>query len=78
MTGETSAHGPARIPTGDRVGLVIYRAATPIDTAGNSRGSKRVAINAIAEHLDCGRRYTTRTNQMQRLFEDTVPKRRER
>jgi len=40
------------------------------DTTGNSPGSKWVAYNAIAEHLDYGRRYTTRTNQVQRSFED--------
>jgi hypothetical protein len=32
------------------------------DTTGNSPGSKWVAFNAIAEHLDYGRRYTARTN----------------
>ena len=37
---------------------------------------KWVAFNAIAEHLDYGRRYTTRTNQVQRSFEDTSLKQR--
>jgi hypothetical protein len=46
------------------------------DTTGNSPGSKWVAFNAIAEHLDYGRRYTTRTNQVQRSFEDTALKQR--
>jgi phage/plasmid-like protein (TIGR03299 family) len=46
------------------------------DTTGNSPGSKWVAFNAIAEHLDYGRRYTTRSNQMQRSFEDTSLKQR--
>ena len=46
------------------------------DTTGNSRGSKWVAFNAIAEHLDHGRRYSTRTNQMQRSFEDAGLKQR--
>ncbi len=46
------------------------------DTSGNSPGSKWVAFNAIAEHLDYGRRYTTRSNQVQRSFEDTTIKRR--
>jgi phage/plasmid-like protein (TIGR03299 family) len=46
------------------------------DTTGNSPGSKWVAYNAIAEHLDHGRRYTTRSNQMQRSFEDTALKQR--
>jgi hypothetical protein len=46
------------------------------DTTGNSPGSKWVAFNAIAEHLDYGRRYTTRSNQVQRSFEDTTLKQR--
>jgi phage/plasmid-like protein (TIGR03299 family) len=46
------------------------------DTTGNSPGSKWVAYNAIAEHLDHGRRYTTRTNQVLRSFEDTGLKQR--
>jgi len=40
------------------------------DTTGNSPGSKWVAWNAIAEQLDHWRRCTSRTNQVQRLFED--------
>ena len=43
----------------------VARAATTSD-----------AFNAIAEHLDYGRRYTARSNQMQRSFEDTTIKRR--
>ena len=46
------------------------------DTTGNSPGSKWTAFNAIAEHLDYGRRYTGRTNQVQRSFEDTALKQR--
>jgi hypothetical protein len=46
------------------------------DTTGNSPGSKWVAFNAIAEHVDYGRRYTSRTNQVQRSFEDTALKQR--
>ena len=46
------------------------------DTTGNSPGTKWVAFDAIAEHLDYGRRYTTRTNQVQRSFEDTALKQR--
>ena len=46
------------------------------DTTGNSPGTKWTAFNAIAEHLDYGRRYTTRTNQVQRSFEDTALKQR--
>ena len=45
-------------------------------TVGNSPGSKWTAFNAIAEHLDYGRRYTSRTNQVQRSFEDTSVKQR--
>jgi hypothetical protein len=33
-------------------------------------------IQPIAEHLDYGRRHTTRTNQVQRSFEDTSLKER--
>jgi phage/plasmid-like protein (TIGR03299 family) len=44
------------------------------DTTGNSPGSKWVAFNAVAEHLDYGRRYTARTNQVQRSFEDVALK----
>ena len=46
------------------------------DTTGNSPGSKWTAFNAIAEQLDYGRRYTSRTNQVQRSFEDTALKQR--
>jgi len=46
------------------------------DTTGHSPGTKWTAFNAIAEHLDYGRRYTTRTNQVQRSFEDTSRKQR--
>jgi phage/plasmid-like protein (TIGR03299 family) len=46
------------------------------DTTGNSPGTKWVAFNAISEHLDYGRRYTSRTNQVQRSFEDTALKQR--
>jgi len=46
------------------------------DTTGNSPGTKWTAFNAIAEHLDYGRRYTARTNQVQRSFEDTAIKQR--
>jgi phage/plasmid-like protein (TIGR03299 family) len=46
------------------------------DTSGNSPGTKWVAFNAIAEYLDYGRRYTARTNQVQRSFEDASLKQR--
>jgi hypothetical protein len=35
-----------------------------------------VAFNAIAEHLEYGRRYTSRTSQVQRSFGDTSVKQR--
>jgi hypothetical protein len=38
-------------------------------TTDNSPASKWTAFNAIAEHLDCGWRYTSATNQVQRSFE---------
>jgi hypothetical protein len=44
------------------------------DTTGNSPGTKWTAFNAIAEHLDYARRYTARTNQVQRSFEDMALK----
>jgi phage/plasmid-like protein (TIGR03299 family) len=46
------------------------------DTTGNSPGSKWVAWNAVAEHLDYGRRYTARTSQIHRSFEDVTLKQR--
>jgi hypothetical protein len=46
------------------------------DTAGNSPTTKWVAFNAIAEHLDHGRRYTTRTKQIQGSFEAAALKQR--
>ena len=57
--------------------LAIFRGRGPAgDTTGNSPGTKWTAFNAISEHLDYGRRYTTRTNQVQRSFEDTSLKQR--
>ena len=46
------------------------------DTRGQSPGTKWCAANAIAEWADYGRRYTKRTNQVQRSFEDTQLKQR--
>jgi phage/plasmid-like protein (TIGR03299 family) len=46
------------------------------DTRGSSPGSKWCAANAIAEYADFGRRYTKRSNQVQRSFEDTQLKQR--
>jgi phage/plasmid-like protein (TIGR03299 family) len=57
--------------------LAIFRGDSIAgDTRGNSPGTKWTAFNAIAEHLDYGRRYTARTNQVQRSFEDTAIKQR--
>jgi elongation factor P hydroxylase len=46
------------------------------DSRGNAPGSKWWAANAIAEYADFGRRYTKRSNQVQRSFEDTELKQR--
>jgi phage/plasmid-like protein (TIGR03299 family) len=46
------------------------------DTRGSALGSKWCAANAIAEYADFGRRYTRRSNQVQRSFEDTQLKQR--
>jgi hypothetical protein len=35
-----------------------------------SPGTNRAAANAIVEYADFGRRYTKRTDQVQRSFED--------
>jgi phage/plasmid-like protein (TIGR03299 family) len=40
------------------------------DTTGNSPGTKWCAANAVAEYADWFRRYTIRTDQMARSFED--------
>jgi hypothetical protein len=46
------------------------------DTTRNSPGTRWLAFNAIAKHLDFGWRYTRRTNQVQRSFEDSALKQR--
>jgi phage/plasmid-like protein (TIGR03299 family) len=46
------------------------------DTRGQAPGTNWCAVNAIAEWADHGRRYTKRTNQVQRSFEDTALKQR--
>ncbi len=46
------------------------------DTTGNSPGTKWVAFNAVAEYADYGRRYSKRTDQVQRSFEDVSLKQR--
>jgi elongation factor P hydroxylase len=57
--------------------LAIFRGpGVSGDTTGKSPVTKLVACNAIAEHLDYGRRYTSLTNQVQRSFEDTGIKQR--
>jgi hypothetical protein len=57
--------------------LAIFRGrGVAGDTTGNSPGTKCVAFNAIAEHLDFGRRYASRTNQVQRSFKDAALKQR--
>jgi phage/plasmid-like protein (TIGR03299 family) len=57
--------------------LAIFRGRGQAgDTRGNGPGTKWVAFNAIAEHLDYGRRYTRRTSQIQRSFEDATLKQR--
>ena len=73
-----SARSPAPTASGRSSACSRSSAAAGIagDTTGNSPGTKWVAFNAIAEHLDYGRRYTSRTNQVQRSFEDTALKQR--
>jgi phage/plasmid-like protein (TIGR03299 family) len=57
--------------------LAIFRGRGQAgDTTGNSPGTKWTAFNAIAEHLDYGRRYTSRSSQVQRSFEDATLKQR--
>jgi hypothetical protein len=57
--------------------LDLFRGQGPAgDTSGNSPGTKWAAANAIAEYADFGRRYTRRTDQMHRSFEDTELKQR--
>jgi Domain of unknown function (DUF932) len=46
------------------------------DTRGSAPGTKWCAVNAIAEFADFGRRYTKRSNQVQRSSEDTSLKQR--
>jgi hypothetical protein len=50
--------------------FAIFREGEAGDTRGAAPGSKWCAANAIAEHADFGRRYTRRSNQVQRSFED--------
>jgi hypothetical protein len=56
--------------------LTIFKGRSEAgDTTGNSPGTKWVAFNAISEQLEDGRRYTARTKQLQRSFENTGLKR---
>lgn len=55
--------------------LAIFKGEGPAgDTTGNSGGTAWCAVNAIAEHEDFGRRYTVKTNQVARSFEDDYRK----
>lgn len=57
--------------------LDLFRGQGPGgDTTGNSPGSKWAAANAVAEYADFGRRYTKRSDQVQRSFEDSELKQR--
>jgi hypothetical protein len=62
--------------TTEHVLAIFRRRGIAGDTTGDSPGTKWTAINAIAEHLDYGRRYTARTNQVRRSFEDAALKQR--
>ena len=51
--------------------LDIFRGQGPAgDTSGNSPGTRWAAANAVVEFSDFNRRYTKRTSQIQRSFED--------
>lgn len=47
---------------------------TPGDTRGNAPGTAWTLLNAMCEHADYGRRYTVRTSQVARSFEDSALK----
>ena len=74
-------------PTGDKARAVkaryrgVCRGCGAPTAPRNGKGDayaycKRCHPGAIAEHLDYGWRYTTRTNQVQRSFEETTLKQR--
>jgi hypothetical protein len=67
---------PNRVRAIEQVLAIVRGRGSGGHTTGNSPGSKWVAFNAIAQHLDHGRRCTTRSNQVQRSFEDTSLKQR--
>lgn len=54
----------------------LFTGNGPHDTTGNSPGTKWCAANAVAEYADWFRRYTVRTDQMARSFEDQSVKQR--
>ena len=55
----------------------LFTGSSPTgDTTGNSPGTKWCAANAVAEYADWFRRYTVRTDQMARSFEDQSIKQR--
>jgi hypothetical protein len=57
--------------------LDIFRGrGPPGDVSGGAPGTKWAAANAIAECADFGRRYTRRTYQVKRGFEDGQVKQR--
>jgi hypothetical protein len=74
----TWASGRATTARGQKAAVLdLFRGQGPVgDTTGNSPGTKWAAANAIAEFSDFGRRYTKRTDQVQRSFEDTGSKQR--
>jgi phage/plasmid-like protein (TIGR03299 family) len=60
-----------------RAVMAIFHGQGPAgDTRGGAPDTKWCAANAIAEYADFGRRYTKRSNQVQRSFEDTLLKQR--
>lgn len=55
----------------------LFMGESPVgDTTGNSPGTKWCAANAVAEYADWFRRYTVRTDQVARSFEDQTIKQR--
>lgn len=60
----------------DKIVDIFRGAGDDGDTSGNSPGTKWCAVNAIGEYADWQRRYTKKTNQVARSFEDTDLKQR--
>jgi hypothetical protein len=67
-----SMSGPPQ-PEAGRTGTVrdYFRRGDGGDTRGTAPGSKWCAANAIEEYAHYGRRYTRRSYQVRRSFEDT-------